>query len=179
MALDSICQPGGAAEGTHPLDAVAQGVQLFRCLRLVDVPGPVVRTPDRPVVKQRWGVARPMVSMPQAAPAPVFRPLDKVCPQRIAFDVTAHGQQVSIGFNREGYKPPLVEVALTGSAAERMPALRMSQCQPPGKSRQVIVFAWPERHVPVVRHDAKCQQAHSEPISGLDQQLLEGQVVGR
>jgi hypothetical protein len=60
-----------------------------------------------------------------------------------------------------------------------MPALRMGQCQPSGKSRQVIVFARPESHMPMVWHNTKCKYAHTESIPGIDKDSFESLVVGR
>jgi hypothetical protein len=70
-------------------------------------------------------------------------------------------------------------MALAGCTTVRMPSLRMRQCQPSGKFRQVIVFTWPEGHVPVVWHNTKRKYAHIESIPGIDKELLESLVVGR
>lgn len=58
-----------------------------------------------------------------------------------------------------------------------MPALRMSQREPPRESRQLAALTRPHHQMPMVGHHAIGQQAGLGPLDGPLENSLEGLVV--
>ena len=74
-------------------------------------------------------------------------------------------------------EPPLINVPGAGRLMLGMPALCMSQRQPPHELRQLAVGARQEQQVEMCGHQAIGQQARSASLYRLGQCLLECRVI--
>ena len=98
--------------------------------------------------------------MPQARPPPRLGRLDQPGPQRVAFHIPHHGQEMLVRFDRERLEAALVERAGAGRPMRGVPALRLGHRQSPQELRQFAIPTGPEHEVPMVRQDAPRQQSH-------------------
>ena len=74
---------------------------------------PVLGSGDGPIAEHRQPAL--VRSPPQAAPGPVLRPANQVRPQRIAFHVAQHQQQMQIALDGKALEPSLVQMAGSGT----------------------------------------------------------------
>ena len=122
---------------------------------------PACIAPQRPCRQKFLFDCRSREPAIQTAPTPVFRPLHLIRSQSIAFHIPADGQKVVIVLNRKRFESPLIKMTRPSRFAIRMPPLRVSQCQPAHKARQLIIFLRPHHQVPVISHQTIRQQARS------------------
>jgi len=125
-----------------------------------------------------------VVPTPGAAPGPVLGPAVGGRPhqpgaQRVAFDVTADGEQVLAVLDGEGFVGALVEVASALGVVVGVPPPDVGGGQAVHVPAQVAGVMRPQHQVPVVGHEAVGEQAHGHVRVGLGHGALEGVVVRR
>ncbi len=77
---------------------------------------------------------------PETAPAPLFGSGDEVRAEWVAFEVTAHGQEVLFFLHGKRLESALLQVAAAWIVVVSVPALGMSQTEPADKPRQFPVL---------------------------------------
>jgi len=102
--------PNGPAEGAAAIEALSQGVQLGRRLRLVHPTEPVVRTRHRSVGHD--GSFHLLRRRADRRPRPPVGLADRqrLRPDRIPLDVTQHGQQVVVIVLMKYLGPPIATI---------------------------------------------------------------------
>lgn len=171
--------PRLGSEGLASLDAAAHRLQFFLRLRLLHGSQPMRRTGDGPRGKLGFVVAAMRVqASPEAGPLPVLGLVDEAGTQRVSFDVTAEGQEVSVALDGKGFIATLIDVALAHGLEVPLPAAGVGDGQPLHEGGQVAVGLGPEGHVPVVGHQAVGEDAHGAQGLHLGHDSLEGGVVG-
>src|SRR5215467_1309444 len=53
----------------------------------------------------------------------------------------------------------------------------MSECQPSKKCGELIVFSWPENHVPMVRHQTVGQQSNGKAVHCCDHDPFKCEII--
>lgn len=119
-----------------------------------------------------------MPAMPEPGPAPVLGSFNQVGPQRVSLDVAADRQEVLVGIDRKRLESSLVERPRAERPMDMVPAHRVRHGQPMHEPRKVAIGLWPEHEMPVVWHQAECQQPHRGQRAGTQQEVLEGRIVG-
>ena len=155
---------------------LSQRLHLCLRLRLVDMIDPVGRRRNGPGGEPA-AMAR-MPAMPEPGPSPVFGSFNQVCPQRVSLDVAADRQKMLVGLDRKRLESSLVERPRAERAMRMVPAHRVRHGQPMHEPRKVAIGLRPEDKMPVVWHQAKCQQPHRRQHAGTQQEVLEGRIVG-
>ena len=125
----------------------------------------------RPRIQRR----RAEANRRRTRPRPVLGAFHQPGTQRIAFDVTQHGQEVVVLLDGEGAKASLVDMA--AAVVVLMVAADMSGEQPHHVVTQVSVGGRPEGKMEMVGHQAIGEKAHGSSFSRLAQQLDEGGVI--
>ena len=135
---------------------LSQRLHLCLRLRLVDMIDPVGRRRNGPGGEPA-AMAR-MPAMPEPGPSPVFGSFSQVCPQRVSLDVAADCQKMLVGFDRKRLESSLVERPRAERVMRMVPSHRVRHGQPMHQPRKVAIGLRPEHEMPVVWHQAKCQQ---------------------
>ncbi len=156
------CSPHPRARSERPatLHTAPEGVQFRFRLRFIYPVEPVSWPLQRPRCEPRGCRAFALSSTPQTRPAPVLCTNDQIRAQRIALDVPAHDQKMTIRLHREGFEAPLVQMAGSGRAMMCMPALGVGQRHPGHELGELPISPWPQHEMPVVGHDAVGEDPH-------------------
>ena len=77
----------------------------------------------------------------QAAPTPLLGPLDEPGPQRVAFHISQHGQQMLVAGHGKRLEAALIDVAGADRAMMGVPALGMGDAQPAEEVRDFLPAA--------------------------------------
>lgn len=120
----------------------------------------------------------PVDTPPEARPPPRFRARHQPGAHGIPFHVPAHLEEMRIGLDRKGLVPTLVDMPGTRRLMGSVPPLRVCHGQPAHEGDQHTIRGRIEDEVPVVRHDAMCEDPHLRPLLRLSEDALECQVVG-
>ena len=115
--------------------------------------------------------------MPSSTRASLRR-LHQAGPQRVAFDVTQHGQEVIVLRDRERLEAILINMAAAGAVVVGMPADGVRQGEPTQERTQLPLGFRPEDDVPVRGHQAVAQDAKGASFQGLVEYAQESGVVG-
>jgi hypothetical protein len=119
-----------------------------------------------------WRQFDPLVSpraIPITRPTPILCARDDSGPNGIAFDITAHRQEVAIRLNRKRFEPALVNTTRAQSAMVRVPALAVCRCEPLHEPREFTIDPRPGDKVKVVWHDAVGQNPQGNPALSVAQ----------
>ena len=127
---------------------------------------PARRSADGPGGKQTLLLRRSLMPSEQAAPLPLFGSRDQIRPQGISFHRPTDRQKVLVVLDRKRFESPLVQVLPTRRLTVSMPSLRVRQCQPADKFRQLAVFFGPDDEVPVISHHTRGKQPNPASING-------------
>src|ERR1700733_5168892 len=109
----------------------------------------------------------------------MLRPPHQLGPQRIAFHIAAHGQEMLIGLDWKRLETTLVKRSRSGRPVMRMSSLGVRGRQTTQELGQVAVPVWPKDQMPMIRHQTKGQNPHGQPILGLAQDLFPSSIVSR
>src|SRR5690348_10456329 len=88
--------PGTIAKRPAAAETFQQLRLLLVALRAVHQRAPARRTRHRPLAQKPAILRRAALAPPQAAPAPIFRTLDHLRPQRVALNVTRNSEKMLI-----------------------------------------------------------------------------------
>lgn len=137
--LDDLVAPCLRPIRLPATDATTQCIQLALGVSTVDMPWPVPWASDRPVGQKlpRFGIA--VVVTPGAGPAPCFRALRQIRPNRVAFHVTQHGVEMIVRFDWKRLEAALVKVPGARSMVMGMPALGMRNRKPTKELGNLLV----------------------------------------
>src|SRR5437868_3765840 len=104
--MGGIHHPHRSAKGSAADQALAQPVHLGFRLRLIDMFEPIHRPRYRAGI-QGWFASPPCGD---TRPWPQVGTVDQAGPERVAFDVTQHGQEMLVFLDREAAKTALPHV---------------------------------------------------------------------
>ena len=103
--------------------------------------------------------------------------LHEIRPQRVAFHIPHHRQQVIVLLDRKRLEAALVQRTGSSRAMRSVPALRMRDRHPSHELRQFSIPAGPKHKVPMVGKQAPSQDPHRHALLRLGQHLLEGFII--
>ncbi len=174
------CRPPGprvVAEGRTRTTDRRRASSSSRVTRRVHPVLPVSRRGHRPSLARRQPRSDHPAPASGAGPAPVRCPRHKSGTQRVPLHVPADDAEVTVLLNRKALEPSLVQRSSPGRVMVRVPTLGVRHRQPAHILRQFSILARPQNKVPMVRHEAVCQQTGAGPLLGLKQHLFERLVI--
>ena len=109
----------------------------------------------------------------RTTPSPVLRLPRKSCANRISLNVFQHREQMLTALDDERLVPTLVQVSPSDGLCLRMVTTCVSCAEPAHTLRKVAVLLWVQEHVPVIRHEDVCEDAHVVLLTHFIQKILE------
>jgi len=169
--------PCGIFEGPAAFDCFLQLGKLLVGLRAIHPVHPIASTPHRPLAEYAALGGRAAFAPPQAAPLPVRGILNQSGPQRVALDIPGDRGKVAVVLHGEAFVRPLIQVPAALAVAVAVPSPHVRGGQPLHEPAQFAVLSRPQQQVPVVSHQAVCQQPDRDLFQRRFQHAFEGSVV--
>ena len=135
------------------LQAFSNGLFFGFALRSIHHRNPGPWLWNWPLTEQLTRFCASRRSAPQASVFPVFRTCTQIGTQRISFNVSQHGQQVLVPFNRECLKATLIQMPRSFGVVVSMPTHRMRVCQPAEEFGELRVGLRLYYEMPMIGHD--------------------------
>jgi len=133
--------------------ALSNGLFFGFILNSIHHRNPGTRLRDGPFTEQLAGFFVSRRSAPQASIFPALRTCTQIRTQRISFNVSQHGQQVLVLFDRECLEPTLIQMPSPFGVEMSMPTHRMRVRQPAEEFGELRVGLRLYHEMPVIGHD--------------------------